>query len=83
MTLYQFLQLDKVLQEKVLWNEGVFIDIRNEKGLKLMLYQVHSFYIELLYDHKCNSIQRYRCFSNTALLQPYLKKIKLTNLLPS
>lgn len=76
MTLYQFNQLDEMEQQEAIW-EGVLIADREDGEHKILLYQIDSFYVEVFYHQEYNVIRRYRSFSSTEQLAPYLEKIKL------
>jgi len=77
MTLYQFKALDEFEQYEVLWSKGVFIAYRKEEGYMLALYQIESFYVEVMYDGDLSKIISKRSFINTSRLDPYLQYIEL------
>jgi len=77
MTLYQFNNLDEAEQQEALWDKAVHIDQRQEAEYRIGLYQLDGFYVEVFYHMEYNQIHRFRSFSSTDQLQPYLKNIKL------
>lgn len=79
MTLYQFVLLKRDEQANAVW-DGVFLGERFYKGIHIQLYSVGDFYVELSYDAKKNKILRMRPFSSRRLLDPYLKKVSLTEI---
>jgi hypothetical protein len=80
MTLYEFNQLDEMEQAEALWN-GVFIADREDDEHKILLYQIDGFYVEVFYHKEYNVIRRFRSFSSTNPLDPYLDKIDIQALL--
>lgn len=76
MTLYQFLQLDEAEQAEAIW-EAAFIADREDKEHKILLYQIDGFYVEVYYHKEHNAVRRYRPFSSTDQLEPYLEKIQI------
>lgn len=76
MTLYEFNGLDEMEQAEAVW-EGVFISDREDEEHKILLYQVDSFYVEVFYHKEYNVIRKFRSFSSTEQLHPYLENINL------
>lgn len=76
MTLYQFNALKEVEQAEAVWN-GVFVADREDEEHRILLYQIDSFYVEVYYDMQHNALVRFRSFSSTEQLDPYLDKINL------
>lgn len=81
MTLYQFKSLSKDQQTELLWIEGDFVADRQEDACCILLYQLYSFYVEIMYDNNVNQFQIYRSFSSTDQLVQYLEEIDITTLL--
>ena len=73
LTLYDFNGMDVKGQADAVFAEGVFVDDRDEGGLKVQLYRLDSFYVEVFYDPKGNEIIRYRSFRSPGQLAPYVK----------
>jgi hypothetical protein len=77
MTLNQFHKLDEMEQVEALWEYGVHIADRDEGEHKLILYQVDAFYVEVWYHKEYNVVRKYRAFSSTDILGPYLDKLNI------
>jgi hypothetical protein len=77
MTLYEFNALDEMEQAEAVW-EGVFIADRQDNEHRILLYQIDSFYVEAYYHIEHNVLRRFRSFSSTTQLEPYLNQIDLT-----
>lgn len=76
MTLYQFNGLDEMEQQEAIW-DGAFIADREDDEHKILLYQLDSFYVEVYLHKVFQVIRKYRSFSSTDQLQPYLYQINL------
>jgi hypothetical protein len=80
MTLYQFKVLSQDEKAAVLWSKGDVVGDRIENNFSILLYEIRSFYVELFYSGKENKISRLRSFSSTEQLEPYLRKIDISEL---
>ena len=78
--MYQFNQLKREDQFKVLWDKGIFLNDRTD-DYRFALYQIEAFYIEVKYDSLVNEIVGLRTFLSTTPLQPYLEKMTIPKLL--
>ena len=65
--------MDEKAKGEAVFSEGMFIDDRDEIGLKVQLYRLDSFYVEVFYDQRKNEITRYRSFKSPGQLAPYVK----------
>lgn len=69
-------KLKKLLDEKgkgeAVFNSSTFIDDRGENGLKVQVYRLGNFYVEVHYDPEANAIIKYSSFTSASLLAPYL-----------
>jgi len=72
MTIEEFYDLDELEQHEELWDHGVQIGERLEGHFKVILYQIHSFYIELYYHIEYNCIRKLYAFDDTDELHYYL-----------
>jgi hypothetical protein len=72
MTLYQFRLLKEQDQAKEVW-AGEFIMTREEDESTVMLYKVHSFYVEVYYSRKNNAIIRFNPFNSATRLALYFQ----------
>jgi len=77
MTLYQFNALSEEEQANLLWDKGVHIAHRSDETIKYILYQLDAFYIEVWYAYEDNNILKFRTFSSTDALEPYLQQINI------
>lgn len=77
MTLYEFNALSDFEQAEVLWT-GALLAHREDGIFRILLYQLDSFYVEVFYNKTGNTLSRFRSFSTTSLLEPYLEQIGLT-----
>jgi hypothetical protein len=80
MTLYQFNLLDKTKQAEAVWS-GVHIDNRQDDQHNILLYEVDGFYVEVFYHRIYNVIVKFRSFSSTTQLAPYLEKFDILDLI--
>ncbi|GEO11983.1 hypothetical protein SAE01_44790 [Segetibacter aerophilus] len=76
-TLYQYNELSEDERKSLLWSEGAFVGERAVGNLRVALYQLYSFYVEVYYDD--NEIESVRSFCDTSQLEPYLKDIDITS----
>jgi hypothetical protein len=81
MDLYQFNRCDIHGRASIIWKEGVFIEYRDQKEYRVILYDMRKFYAELWYDSEMNHIQLARGFKKIVCLDPYLMEIKLEDLM--
>ena len=77
MTLYEFNSLDEMEQAEAVW-DGVLIGDRKDSEHRILLYQIDAFYVEAYYHIEYNVLRRFRSFSSTDQLDPYLNQIDLT-----
>jgi len=75
MTLFEFQILDLADQVGILYKHGVYIGKRKQGHLTIMLFQVDSFYVEVVYRLYRRYIARVRCSESTTMLDPYLGQI--------
>ena len=73
LTLYDFNGMDEKGKGEAVFSEGIFVDDRDEDDLKVQLYRLHGFYVEVYYDQQKNEINSYRSFSRAGQLAPYVK----------
>jgi len=71
-TFYDFNELDEVGKAGAVFTEGLFVDDREEGGLKVQLYRLNNFYVEVFYDAAANKIARYQAFKSAGNLANYL-----------
>ena len=81
LTLYEFNSFTKNEKVKALCNHGAYLSERTVETLRIVLYQLSSFYVEVKYDTESNKIVEFQVFINTIMLEPYLEQIDISNLL--
>ena len=80
MTNYEFNALNDDEKANAIW-DGTYIGGRQDDEHNILLYQIDSFYVEVYHHKQQNKITRFRSFTTTELLQPYLHQIDLVQLL--
>lgn len=68
-------------QAGLLCKSGVYLAERTEGIFFIALYALHDYYVEVYYRLRDSEVVMLISFYDTALLGPYLKKIKLDSLL--
>ena len=76
MKMYEFRQLSKEEQANVTW-AGVFLDVRTEDDLYILLYYVDEIFVEIYYSSATNEIVKLRPFKSSKPLQPYLDNMEM------
>jgi hypothetical protein len=75
MTLLEFKIKNTRNQISILYKQGVYIGKRKQGNLTVLLYQVDSFYVEVVYRLYRRYIAKIRCSGSTKMLDPYLEQI--------
>jgi hypothetical protein len=70
MTLTEFNKLSTEEQQKAVLMQGVFLAERKDPPLRMMLYDMGNFYVEVFF-----------LSNNTKKLEPYLQRIDVSSLL--
>lgn len=81
MTLTQFNKISVEQQQKALLSNGVFLAERKDAPLRMMLYDMEHFYVEVFFLSKYNKVAWFNAFQSTKNLEPYLQKIDITPVL--
>lgn len=61
-----------------LFGKEFLLQIERIAEHKILLYQIDGFYVEVYYNKEHNDIRKFRSFSSTNQLDPYLGQIDLT-----
>ena len=77
MTFNQFKKLSPEQQETAIWHNGEPIAARMDSFHRYELSQLYSFYIEIVYSLRFNTIQYIAAFEDIDLLDPYLEEIDI------
>jgi hypothetical protein len=78
MNVQEFRSLEETEKAVTLINNGVLVGKRVMQSYLVFLYQLDSFYVEILYNNQTNFVYRFRAFENTDLLEPYLSRIDIS-----
>jgi len=70
MTLYDFVQLSQLEKANIVL-EGRFLSCKEDKTQTAVLYKVHDFFCEVLYDNIKNNILKMKPFRTKELLQDF------------
>ena len=81
MTLNQFQLLSEEDQATTTWANGSFLAIGDMEHIKVLLYQIHGFYVEAFYNCESNKVEYFKSFSSTDDLEPYLQAIDLSDII--
>ena len=81
MTIHEFNMLDTSQQGQILWQYGTHLSDRNNRLSSMMLYQIDAFYVEVCFHRKKSNPIKFKSFTSTNQLQPYLNKISIGELL--
>ena len=81
MNLCEFCLLSMEEKRYAVLNKAVLIDKRKKDHMVIFLLQLHAFYVEMYFDLKKNNVDGFRFFDETGLLDPYLRNIKIDDLL--
>jgi hypothetical protein len=80
MTLIRFQSMSQHEQCELTLTKGVQLADRYKEDFTLLLYQFHTFYVELYYHTAINELVWVNSFDSTAELDPYLGYIDLKDL---
>ena len=76
MTLDDFNLLDEIAQIDLIIN-SVCVGGRDAGVFKILLFQVHHFYVEVFFHKHQRYITKFVAFEGTDKLEPYLEKMQL------
>lgn len=80
MTLKEFESISYALRLKET-RKGLCIGGRDEDQYAVLLYQLHSFYVEIYWHREYSFVSALNAFDDLKRLDPYLEKISLQHLL--
>jgi hypothetical protein len=81
MTLTKFNRLSLEEQQIAVLQEGVFLAERKDAPLRMMLYDMNSFYVEVFFLNRYNKVAWFNGFTSTDKLEPYLAHIDVSSVL--
>lgn len=79
-TIEQYRRIPEQMQQRTLIKEGVFIAERKSYDLRLCLFSLDSFYIEICQNEKGDVISHH-CFPLDALPEQYLAELDISDCL--
>jgi hypothetical protein len=80
-TLFDFQFFTKKEKLEALCEYAVQLCERPHEELRIVLYQINNFYVEVLYSKVNNSVVEFQSSINTKLVEPYLKQIDISYLI--
>jgi len=80
MKMKEFKVLQITDQMHAIETKGVFLDRRSEGPYSIALFQIDGFYVELFFNAIRLIYKKIRIFENTALLNPYINEMDITDL---
>lgn len=80
MRLSTFILLSEQEKKTAVFQLGIPLAKRENDSWKVFLFQLEDYYVETFCNKENKSIEEYRVFGDTQLLQPYLQGIPLTGL---
>jgi hypothetical protein len=83
MTVQEFRDLTESQQTEVLYGEAVYIDKRKSGDSSILLYQLEGFYVEVCFFKYRLHIAWIRCSDSIHILNPYLEKMDIVELVVS
>ena len=81
MTLEQFNILSIEQQQKAVLSKGIFLAERKDPPLRMMLYDMGNFYVEVFFLSRYNKVAWFNGFDNMEKLEPYLERINVSQFL--
>ena len=81
MDLYDFIRLNQVQREALVWEQGIFLAVRYSCGTSVCLYYMGKFYAEVVYLPESNEVMLVRGFRSKSCLEPYLEMVDLSDMM--
>ena len=80
MKLSEFIALSKEEKKIILFKEGAPIATRRIPGLKVFLFQLPDFYVEIHCAIESKEIKEFMMYRDAEYLTPYLNSIQIKNI---
>lgn len=77
----EFNDLDTDEKAWHLWHGASFLHVYEKPGLRINLFYLNNYYIELRYDINGSKVDNINAFQTTAKLDPFLENITIAGLL--
>ena len=81
MKLSEFILLDEKEKRQTVLSEGLLVGKRKDNGKMIFLFQLETFYVETYFNMGNKGIETFLIFKTTTPLEPYLKEIRIDDLL--
>lgn len=81
MTIEKFNKLPIEEQQKAVLESGIFLAERKDAPLRMMLYDMNSFYAEVFFLSRNNKAAWFNAFDCIEKLDPYLARISISSVL--
>jgi hypothetical protein len=81
MRLSRFILLSEEEKKQAVLSHGALLARCRQNQFTVFLFQVSDFYVETVCNPQTKTVEEYRVFGDTGLLQPYLQAISLEGLL--
>ena len=81
MNLNHFNRLPIEEQQQAVLRNGIFLSERKDPPLRMMLYDMGNFYVEVFFLNRFNKVAWFNGFEDTDKLAPYLAKIDVSDVL--
>ena len=83
MLVHDFREMEQEIQAQIVCQRGQYLGERSRDGWLIVLYQVSSFYVEVIFQTGNGSLISFHASEEDKLLDPYLEKISLSGLIPA
>lgn len=80
MKIYHFNRLRPHQRRRLTEDSGKYLSTIRDIYFGIHLYALHNFYVELWFNKKDNKVFKVKSFLDTNNLDPYLKRIKLSEI---
>jgi len=81
MKLSNFIVLDEKEKTSVVLHQGILVAKRRLQHCIIFLFQLENYYVETYCNYENMTVQEFRMFDGTTLLEPYLETISLQELM--
>jgi hypothetical protein len=81
MTVQEFNSLSLEKQQSALLKNGTYLAERKDPPLRMMLYQMDGFYVEVFFLSRYHKVGWFKGFDSTDDIELYLEKIDISTLL--
>lgn len=79
LTIFNGLSLEE--QQIAVLQEGIFLAERKDSPLRMLLYDMTFFYVEVFFLNRYNKVAWFNAFTSTEKLEPFLVHIDVSSIL--